>query len=150
MPVKNATANAALRCSWWAEDFGVRLNAISATANRISTGTTASNTLWGSASSRIPPVSGRAGREVPPGERAERGADREPHHAGALAAQLLAVADRAADVAEREAEAVGHVRGDRRGADGRQRRERDQRAGAHDRVDAARREARREHRQRLG
>ena len=57
MPVANDEAMPAGMLGPPSCAFGAGLNAISATASRISAGTTASNTASGSSSSRIPPIS---------------------------------------------------------------------------------------------
>ena len=78
-------------------------------------------------------------------QRAGGRADGEDHRPPPQPAQLAPVADHAADPARDEPDGVGDVRDHRRVADREQRRERDQRAGADDRVHPARREPRREY-----
>ena len=82
-----------------------------------------------------------AGRADVEQDRADQAADRaggaQPARAPALAGSSLAVGERAADVAGEQRDVVGDVGRDARIADREQRRKRDQRAAAGDRVDAA-------------
>ena len=91
---------------------------------RIRTGTTSSKTELGSVSSSTAPV------RPPTNDPAA-----EDRHPPLLAPQLAAVAERAADRAEHEPDGVAHVGDDRRVAEGEQRGEGHERAGAHDGVD---------------